>query len=275
MKAISVKLPWAKLIAQGMKTIETRRWSTKYRGPLLICASKRPAGPLAGMAVCTCRLVDCHMMTKGDESRALCKVYPDARAWVLADVRALTRPFPVTGRLGFFEVEIPEEAMFTIDTNLLETVSPLTAEFIDEYLAKKGNGGLSGIGKAVIACSKGHGINATYIVAHAAHETGWGTSRIAMEKNNLFGWSAFDASPYWSAQGFPSREECIEYVMGRIKELYLLPSGKYFRGAACLGSEPNGRYGMSVEYASDPLWGEKIAAIGRNIEAAFWERRDA
>ena len=42
MKAVSVKQPWASLIAEGNKTIETRTWPTNYRGDLLICASKKP-----------------------------------------------------------------------------------------------------------------------------------------------------------------------------------------------------------------------------------------
>ncbi len=41
MKAISLHQPWASLVATGVKTIETRSWSTKYRGPLAIHAAKR------------------------------------------------------------------------------------------------------------------------------------------------------------------------------------------------------------------------------------------
>lgn len=40
MKAISLWEPWATLIRTGAKTIETRSWSTHYRGELLICAAK-------------------------------------------------------------------------------------------------------------------------------------------------------------------------------------------------------------------------------------------
>lgn len=40
MKALSLMQPWATLIAQGAKRIETRNWSTSYRGPLAIHASK-------------------------------------------------------------------------------------------------------------------------------------------------------------------------------------------------------------------------------------------
>jgi hypothetical protein len=41
MKAISLWQPWASAIACGSKLIETRRWSTSYRGPLAIHAAKR------------------------------------------------------------------------------------------------------------------------------------------------------------------------------------------------------------------------------------------
>jgi hypothetical protein len=38
--ALSLKQPWAALLAHGRKTIEVRRWSTPYRGPLLIHAAR-------------------------------------------------------------------------------------------------------------------------------------------------------------------------------------------------------------------------------------------
>jgi hypothetical protein len=40
MKGITLWQPWASLIAQGVKKIETRPRATPYRGPLLIHASK-------------------------------------------------------------------------------------------------------------------------------------------------------------------------------------------------------------------------------------------
>lgn len=36
MKAISIKQPWASLIAHGIKDVENRTWATKYRGTILI-----------------------------------------------------------------------------------------------------------------------------------------------------------------------------------------------------------------------------------------------
>ena len=38
MKALTVRQPWASLIALGVKRIETRSWRTSYRGPLAIHA---------------------------------------------------------------------------------------------------------------------------------------------------------------------------------------------------------------------------------------------
>lgn len=41
MKVISILQPWATLIVIGAKKIETRSWNTKYRGEILIHASKK------------------------------------------------------------------------------------------------------------------------------------------------------------------------------------------------------------------------------------------
>jgi activating signal cointegrator 1 len=41
MKAITLHQPWAWLVAFGMKEVETRSWSTDYRGPLAIHAGKK------------------------------------------------------------------------------------------------------------------------------------------------------------------------------------------------------------------------------------------
>ena len=40
MKVITIKQPWASLIAEGLKKYEFRTWNTKYRGDILIHAGK-------------------------------------------------------------------------------------------------------------------------------------------------------------------------------------------------------------------------------------------
>jgi beta-N-acetylglucosaminidase len=151
---------------------------------------------------------------------------------------------------------------FSIDSDIKTRPSPLTAAGIDKYLTTMASG-LNGIGKAVLAAAAKYGINATYILAHAIHETGWGTSDILKKKHNLFGWGAFDDTPFASAKGFPDHATCIDFVMGQVNANYLSPRGVHFRQKPCLGDK---QHGMNVKYATDPGWGEKIARIARTLE---------
>jgi Mannosyl-glycoprotein endo-beta-N-acetylglucosaminidase/Putative peptidoglycan binding domain len=155
-------------------------------------------------------------------------------------------------------------APFSIDTNLKTTPSPLTAAKIRSFFEHQteGRNALKDIGDAVMEASAKYGINATYMVAHAILESSWGRSQIARTKHNLFGWQAHDEDP-GQAKSFASAAECIDFVMGRINELYPHPGGQYYDTAPCLG---NKRYGMNKRYASDPDWGEDIASIARRIE---------
>jgi hypothetical protein len=106
MKALSVKQPWANMIAEGEKTIETRTWSTDYRGEILIVSSRDPDIPPSGCAVAVAKLVDCRPMSVLDEPYARCRKYTGAYAWVLENVRRIKSPFPVQGQLRLFETDV-------------------------------------------------------------------------------------------------------------------------------------------------------------------------
>jgi hypothetical protein len=106
MKAISIKQPWASLIAAGIKTLEIRQWSTEHRGPLLIVSSRRPVieGHRHGQALCIVNVVECRRMTREDLPFACIQdFYFDHYAWVLKDVK-LIEPFGVMGQLRLFDV---------------------------------------------------------------------------------------------------------------------------------------------------------------------------
>ena len=106
LKAVSVRQPFANLIADGSKTIEVRRRRTTHRGPLLIVSSKRPDVPPAGCAVAVVNLVDSRPMTLADERAAMSKRETGgATAWVLTLIDRI-EPQPVKGQRGFFEVPI-------------------------------------------------------------------------------------------------------------------------------------------------------------------------
>lgn len=106
MKALSVKQPWASLIASGQKPIETRVWPTNYRGELLIVSSKSPKidNLPCGMALCVVNLIDCRPMVESDQEAAQCEVYEGAWSWVFENIRPI-EPFPVRGQLGIYDVE--------------------------------------------------------------------------------------------------------------------------------------------------------------------------
>lgn len=137
MKAISIKQPFAALIAAGVKRAETRTWATKYRGPLLIQASllahhlfcsydhrtelleldNRRARrkfyvpklyiPRSGEMMCVVDLVDVYPFenTKEHESMACCDWY-EGYIWKFENPRT-TKPIPLKGKLSLFEV--PDE----------------------------------------------------------------------------------------------------------------------------------------------------------------------
>jgi activating signal cointegrator 1 len=97
-KALSLTQPWATLVALGAKRIETRSWSTHYRGPLAIHAAKG----LPGWVAVTVRgepwfkrvlgdLFDPGRVTLGDLPRgvviatcellAVKRIMPDSTGW--------------------------------------------------------------------------------------------------------------------------------------------------------------------------------------------------
>ena len=108
MKALSIKEPWATLINDGQKTIETRTWKTNFRGKILLCASAKPASSLSGHAFAVAEIIDCRPMTEEDEKLAKCDVYDRAHSWVLANVTPIA-PFSVKGQLGLFNIDYEEK----------------------------------------------------------------------------------------------------------------------------------------------------------------------
>lgn len=121
MKCLSLRQPWASLVASGRKTVEVRSWRTHYRGPLVICASARPRYPPlpTGVAVCVVELIDVRPLTAADLPAAcLDPIDPEGLfAWLLRGAIPLPQPFgPIRGRLKLFD---PPEALRTLCGRLL------------------------------------------------------------------------------------------------------------------------------------------------------------
>lgn len=112
MKALSVKQPYATWLVTGYKPVETRKWRTKHRGSILICAGKTvdvgiSASFLYGVAVGIVDIVDVVSMTDDLWGQACCDFYAGACGWIMENPREI-KPFPVIGQLGVFNVDYEE-----------------------------------------------------------------------------------------------------------------------------------------------------------------------
>ena len=128
MKVLSLTEPYATLIKNGIKTIETRSWKTSYRGRLYIHASStkipkeyRNNKELMalvstddlnyGHIICSCDLIDCIEMTddfinsirKNKKNEYITGIYSNGRyAWIFENIEILKNPIKAKGHLGIW-----------------------------------------------------------------------------------------------------------------------------------------------------------------------------
>ncbi|MEJ1517453.1 glucosaminidase domain-containing protein [Bacillus cereus] len=144
-----------------------------------------------------------------------------------------------------------------------------TAEEIDNYIRTNSpDSPLIGTGKYFVGAANKYNINVGYFLAHAIHESAWGKSKIAKEKNNLFGFKAVDSNPYDGAAAFATLEEGIYYCADYVSKNYINTSDWRYNG----GFVGDKAEGMNVYYASDAYWGEKIAGYMNKLDAMYGNR---
>ncbi len=108
---------------------------------------------------------------------------------------------------------------------------------------------------------KKYNINGIFLASMAIHESGWGTSQIAKDKNNLFGYGSYDNTPYESSFEFADYSEGIETVAKSLVKYYLNPAGtKIYDGETASAWYFNGPTlsGVNERYASDKEWHKKV-----------------
>lgn len=139
MKAITIRQPWASLLATGKKQYETRGWSTSYTGPIAIHAAKWPVrrtidalasagrwdtleqferlfqrpgevaelpiGVIVGKAILTrCRPIDeAFIAALTPQERALGDFTPGRYAWEFAEMTACAQLVPAKGALSLWD----------------------------------------------------------------------------------------------------------------------------------------------------------------------------
>ena len=108
---------------------------------------------------------------------------------------------------------------------------------------------------------KKYNINGIFLASMAIHESAWGTSQIACDKKNLFGYGSYDETPYESSYQFSDYSEGIETVAKSLAKYYLNPSGtKIYGGETAAAWYYNGPTlsGVNTRYASDKEWHKKV-----------------
>lgn len=156
----------------------------------------------------------------------------------------------------------------------LRSKSNVTAKELDDYLngLSKEDPLMKNLGNDFVVNGQQYGINPLLVYAMGAHESNWGTSKIAREKLNLFGWNAVDSAPADQATKFESLKEVVKSHMSKHLRGYL--DVTYVRGNYKKDYRYNGGHlgnkgsGFNMKYASDPFWGMKISAIAYNIDAS-------
>ncbi|MBA3947554.1 MAG: glucosaminidase domain-containing protein [Herpetosiphonaceae bacterium] len=144
---------------------------------------------------------------------------------------------------------------FTIHTSL-KSIAHVTGGQLDNFIrSRHPSSPLIGLGQTWVDTGQRYQINAFYLMAHALHESAWGTSRLARHKHNIYGWHAFNNCPYSCATAYHSKVECILKVMPELDRLYLSPDGRYYTQYG-----PTLR-GVNVHYATDKHWKYVIAAV--------------
>lgn len=115
--------------------------------------------------------------------------------------------------------------------------------------------------EAFYNADKKYNINGIFLAAIAIHESNWGTSQIAKDKKNLFGYTAYDSTPYESSTEFDTYEDGIDLVARVLVKYYINPIGtKIYDGQTALASYYNGSTVAAVNqrYASDENWHQKV-----------------
>lgn len=102
-----------------------------------------------------------------------------------------------------------------------------------------------------------YGINGIFVAAIGIHESAWGTSKIATNKKNLFGYGAYDMNAYASAYSYNGYAAGIDMIARVLVKHYLNVKGtSIYNGEVATGKYYYGNTLTAVnkKYATDKNW---------------------
>ncbi|MDO4681083.1 MAG: phage tail spike protein [Aerococcus sp.] len=141
-------------------------------------------------------------------------------------------------------------------------LSGLTANQLNNWVkGSNPSSPFNGQGNVFIEAQRQSGLDARYILAHAALESGWGTSNIARKYHNYFGIGAFDSNPE-NAGNF-SNKGLAAGIIGGANWI----AKNYYNGKWKQRTLYSMRHNNNVhQYATDPQWDQKIARVMKGSE---------
>lgn len=148
--------------------------------------------------------------------------------------------------------------------NNLQVLSSVDPKRLEQSIASiRKDHQLKGLGGAFLEAEKCYNINAIILASIACLESNYGNSRLAVEKNNLFGLDARDSlagtSEYGSA--YKTKADSVDHAGYRIGKQYIE------KDPACtwryLGKKDI--FSVGAQWSSDKDWANKVVNISNRI----------
>jgi beta-N-acetylglucosaminidase len=119
---------------------------------------------------------------------------------------------------------------------------------------------LEGLEVAFLKSEKMYHVNSMFMIGLVANESGWGTSRRAVEQNNMTGFEVYSALS--EGGKFSSKEESILITAKLLSESYLNPNGSNHNGTSIwavnisycqIGNSPNYSWSSAINSITNDL----------------------
>lgn len=190
--------------------------------------------------------------------------YNSYYGWVEADCVTYILPNDFTYNNSNVEYS-KQELLATLSKNMqLNKPSGLTLEQFEKIFeneSKDKNGTFKENAKYFYYIEQSYGINGVFVAAIGIHESAWGTSKIATNKKNLFGYGAYDMNAYSSAYSYNGYAAGIDMIARVLVKHYLNPKGtSIYNGETATGKYYNGctLTGVNKKYATDKNWANGV-----------------
>lgn len=188
-----------------------------------------------------------------------------ATGWVKSEALTYINPNSTIEEIGNSSEGISKaQALSKLSFNMnLNKTSGLSLEQFKKVLtdSKDKNNIFENNAQYFYYIEKQYGINGIFVAAVGIHESGWGTSKIALNKCNLFGYGAYDSNPYNGAYNFTGYSESIDLIARVFVKYYLNPAGTtIYGGEKATGQYYNGNTLTAVnkKYATDKNWANSV-----------------